>query len=270
MFLPVIASFIFISVSLISAGINGELSSPPNPSEGNGNVELQHVLSQLQELQSKFDVQQQENSQLQTTINQLLSNLNQLQTTALQLQTNVGQLQAVVASQNATISTLENQSTSSMQTKLDALESSQNASFRNLQTSFANIQDRVTELDDVNMELRSTLSKSQDIQHEAMTIQGNVTDFLCEHFTHSNISVTGNVTAGTAVIRGRDWTYGDQDGHDHVRGVVMDKHTPPGLKYVHWDNGLENIYRVGYAGGFDLYYYYPDVLGKFRHVICPN
>ncbi|XP_033744325.1 uncharacterized protein LOC117330210 [Pecten maximus] len=263
-----------MSLPWTSADITTELSHPPNPGEGNGSAtlqtELQRVHSELQDLQSKYDVQQQENSQLHSSVNQLLTNLNQLQTTAIQLQSNVAQLQAVVVSQNATISALDNQSPSSLHNRLSALESSHNASVRNLQSSFDSIQDHVAALDDVSVELKTTLSQSQDIQHKEMAIQGNVTDFLCEHFTHSNVSVTGNVTAGTAVIRGRDWTYGDQDGHDHVRGVVVNKTTPAGLVYVLWDNGLQNIYRVGYAGGYDLYYYYPDVLNKFRHVLCPN
>ncbi|OWF45650.1 uncharacterized protein LOC110456792 [Mizuhopecten yessoensis] len=268
MFWSVIAAVILMSVSW-TQDVTGELSSPPNPMEGNEAVsfqqEINHFQSQLQDLQSNFNLQQQENSQLRTSVSLLLATVSQLQTI-------VTELQHAVPSQNTTTSEVQNQSTSLtlMQSYLESFSASYNASVRDLQSSFAQLQDKVTELDDVNIELQTTLLHSQELQQNAIGVQGNVTEFLCEHFTHSNVSVAGNVTAGTAVIRGRDWTYGEQDGHDHVTGVVMDKHTPAGLAYVHWENGLENIYRVGYAGGFDLYYYYPDVLRKFRHVLCQN
>ncbi|XP_060071716.1 uncharacterized protein LOC132551579 [Ylistrum balloti] len=265
-----------MSISWTNADVTDELSSPPNPTQGNGSLnfqqDLKHVQSELQDLQVKYNVQQQENSQLHVTVNQLLTSLNQLQATAIQLQTNVAQLQTRISGQNATTSDLENLSMSStlLHARLDSLESNYNTSVRSLHASVDHIQGKVDELDDFSIGLQTTLLQSEDIQDKALIVQGNVTEFLCEHFTHSNVSVTGNVTAGTAVTRGRDWTYGDQDGHDHVKGVVMDKTTPPGLVYVLWDNGWENIYRVGYAGGYDLYYYYPDVLSNFRHALCVN
>ena len=64
---------------------------------------------------------------------------------------------------------------------------------------------------------------------------------------------------GDKVVRGRDWSHGDQDANS-VYGVVTGNPETEGWVYVEWKNSEgetihENAYAVGATGNYDLYYY---------------
>lgn len=63
---------------------------------------------------------------------------------------------------------------------------------------------------------------------------------------------------GMKVVRGRDWTYGDQDkGSEYARIIAIGPPvTAKGWVRVKWENGAENSYRVYEA--YDLYLYKDD------------
>ena len=56
---------------------------------------------------------------------------------------------------------------------------------------------------------------------------------------------------GAKVVRGRDWSWGDQDknGVGTILGL-----SSQGWVTVKWNNGDENSYRIGVEGKYDLYY----------------
>jgi E3 ubiquitin-protein ligase mind-bomb len=61
--------------------------------------------------------------------------------------------------------------------------------------------------------------------------------------------------AGVRVVRGPDWTWGDQDGGEGYAGTVVDsaKRVPPeGTVMVRWDVGKQSNYRTGSQNAYDL------------------
>ncbi|CAF0858490.1 unnamed protein product [Brachionus calyciflorus] len=84
---------------------------------------------------------------------------------------------------------------------------------------------------------------------------------------------------GARVIRGLDWIWDNQDKSEtNSKGTVLliknwNIKSPLSSAYIKWDNGNENLYRLGYQGMIDLKskidakggYYYPEhlpVLGE--------
>ena len=63
---------------------------------------------------------------------------------------------------------------------------------------------------------------------------------------------------GTRVVRGQDWTWGNQDGGEGFVGTVVqvgrDKKSPvtEQLVYVQWDCGGKHNYRAGIEKKHDL------------------
>lgn len=58
--------------------------------------------------------------------------------------------------------------------------------------------------------------------------------------------------AGTRVIRGKDWSWGNQDGGIGSQGTVQ-QFSRTGLQaQVKWDKGGTYYYRMGAAGKYDL------------------
>eukprot|EP00746_Dinoflagellata_sp_MGD_P167314 gnl/MRDRNA2_/MRDRNA2_97838_c0_seq1.p1 gnl/MRDRNA2_/MRDRNA2_97838_c0~~gnl/MRDRNA2_/MRDRNA2_97838_c0_seq1.p1 ORF type:complete len:1970 (-),score=280.04 gnl/MRDRNA2_/MRDRNA2_97838_c0_seq1:28-5124(-) len=62
----------------------------------------------------------------------------------------------------------------------------------------------------------------------------------------------GNVLAGTRVVRGFDWQWGNQDGG--YQGTTIDGESAVGWVKVRWDNGKEESYRTG-AGGMEYQFF---------------
>ncbi|CDW56457.1 MIB HERC2 and Ank and Ank 2 domain containing pro tein [Trichuris trichiura] len=64
---------------------------------------------------------------------------------------------------------------------------------------------------------------------------------------------------GARVVRGIDWQWDNQDGGAGGRGKLYDiqewsRDFPRSAAYVVWDNGSQNLYRLGYEGMVDLKY----------------
>lgn len=69
---------------------------------------------------------------------------------------------------------------------------------------------------------------------------------------------------GLPVMRGRDWSWGDQDKKGGTKGKIIDVGgdlsslaTPSGWVKVEWDDGSRYTYRMGMNDKFDLYAYIP-------------
>lgn len=77
-----------------------------------------------------------------------------------------------------------------------------------------------------------------------------------EPITHnSNIIVTeDNAYVGMKVVRGRDWTYGDQDKNSKYGTITSVGHIK-GRCRVEWENGHKNSYSIGQFNSYDLYVY---------------
>ncbi|XP_077984487.1 E3 ubiquitin-protein ligase TRIM56-like [Glandiceps talaboti] len=65
-------------------------------------------------------------------------------------------------------------------------------------------------------------------------------------------ALTAKLNIGDRVERGNDWTWGNQDGGINNKGTVMSTVQDGLMVKVKWDNGYENLYRVGCGGSFDL------------------
>uniref|UniRef100_A0A1Y1N7W1 ZZ-type domain-containing protein n=1 Tax=Photinus pyralis TaxID=7054 RepID=A0A1Y1N7W1_PHOPY len=63
---------------------------------------------------------------------------------------------------------------------------------------------------------------------------------------------------GVRIVRGPDWSWGNQDGGEGHVGTVCEigkagaVGSPDKTVVVQWDNGTRTNYRVGYLGKFDL------------------
>lgn len=55
----------------------------------------------------------------------------------------------------------------------------------------------------------------------------------------------------TRVVRGRDWKWENQDSHG--QGTIVRPNSNPMWVWVKWDNGIEQSYRIGESGHYDLY-----------------
>ena len=73
---------------------------------------------------------------------------------------------------------------------------------------------------------------------------------------NNRIVTTKNVKIGLKVIRGRDWGYGDQDGHSDYGILVEDSYDDEWVR-VNWLDGYSNRYRIGNTENdpCDLYLY---------------
>ena len=75
---------------------------------------------------------------------------------------------------------------------------------------------------------------------------------------------------GIRVVRGQNWTWGEQDGGEGCLGTVTDiGHTdttgnvPPQCAAVQWDHGYRNTYRVGYDNQYDLRIFDTAAVGRY-------
>ena len=99
-----------------------------------------------------------------------------------------------------------------------------------------------------------------NLQHTVLCMAAARPDL--SKFSRSQLQVA--FKQGTRVIRGRDWTYGTQDGN--LPGTVTGNFTTTNFLQVTWDNGKVYSYRLG-SGKYDLYLQIPR---KYHGIWCPN
>ena len=58
---------------------------------------------------------------------------------------------------------------------------------------------------------------------------------------------------GAKVVRGKDWTYGNQDGGEGKTGVIIEKLHNNWVRVL-WENGSKDGYSIGNVGKYDLYF----------------
>ncbi|KAL3862652.1 hypothetical protein ACJMK2_008606 [Sinanodonta woodiana] len=83
------------------------------------------------------------------------------------------------------------------------------------------------------------------------------------------------VDIGVRVVRGPDWSFGDQDGGEGHLGSVVDickdednEYYPAQTAVVVWDNGEKNVYRAGLDKQYDLRLYDNAGIGVRHEVTC--
>ena len=69
---------------------------------------------------------------------------------------------------------------------------------------------------------------------------------------HSKKLVYRGIYKGAKVVRGIDWQWGDQD-KNCTKGKVIEvqnwnKDSFYSAVFVEWENGIRNLYRMGYKG----------------------
>ena len=79
---------------------------------------------------------------------------------------------------------------------------------------------------------------------------------IYNHLNTIGLDVLRKMVAGTRVVRGKDWEWGDQDGtisdSNPALGTVVKALTRSGWVDVKWDAGVSNSYRMGSDGKYDL------------------
>ena len=83
---------------------------------------------------------------------------------------------------------------------------------------------------------------------------------MCTYIISTDASAVMEASIGIRVVRGPDWSWGNQDGGDGYVGTLIDlKMNPPSAGksaghtvVVAWDNGVTSNYRVGYDDKYDL------------------
>ncbi|XP_056012215.1 E3 ubiquitin-protein ligase MIB2-like isoform X2 [Ostrea edulis] len=80
---------------------------------------------------------------------------------------------------------------------------------------------------------------------------------------------------GIRVVRGQNWSWGDQDGGEGSLGTVVEighdessGKVPPKCAQIQWDKGYRNMYRIGYEGQYDLRIYDTSALGIKHDLQC--
>jgi hypothetical protein len=76
--------------------------------------------------------------------------------------------------------------------------------------------------------------------------------------------------AGMRVVRGIDWEWDDQDGAAGKPGSVLQEGSDEEWPTIRWDTGIENKYRFGHDGKFDIAVINPDqpvLLSKGQRVV---
>ncbi|KAK9759062.1 Mind bomb SH3 repeat domain [Popillia japonica] len=80
---------------------------------------------------------------------------------------------------------------------------------------------------------------------------------------------------GVRIVRGPDWTWGNQDGGEGYLGTVCEigktgaVGSPDKTVVVQWDNGTRTNYRVGYNGKYDLRVVDNAQIGvKHPNIVC--
>ena len=96
------------------------------------------------------------------------------------------------------------------------------------------------------------------LKHQFYRIQADSNDrcLLDQRRKSKKLQVRG-IFPGARVVRGVDWQWEDQDGGNGRKGKVTEIQdwsatSPRSAAYTVWDNGLRNMYRLGFEGMADL------------------
>ena len=71
----------------------------------------------------------------------------------------------------------------------------------------------------------------------------------------SSVVIKSSFTTNTKVVRGKDWTFGFQDGGQGAQGNVTGTLSSAGRISVKWSNGLSNTYPMGAGSKYALNLY---------------
>ena len=85
---------------------------------------------------------------------------------------------------------------------------------------------------------------------------------------HISLNPTGNLQSmelcvGLRVVRGPNWSWGDQDGGEGYVGTVVEVGQGGGSVVVQWDCGNRQRYRCGEEGKYDLRVFDSAPTGKW-------
>ncbi|KAL3853642.1 hypothetical protein ACJMK2_017172 [Sinanodonta woodiana] len=96
-------------------------------------------------------------------------------------------------------------------------------------------------------------SKTSTTSSRTTTSSISLTSHLCARTVTDDALILASIKVGTRVVRGRDWSWGNQDGLPPNTGTVEKIDSLPGWVWVRWKNGMSVNYRVGEGSKFDLY-----------------
>ena len=85
-------------------------------------------------------------------------------------------------------------------------------------------------------------------------ISGSKGDKGADALPSGTLVTESSVKIGLRVVRGRDWSWANQDGNPPGKGTITRKNgSTPKYWKVKWDhNGSSNSYRVSNSGKYDL------------------
>ena len=80
---------------------------------------------------------------------------------------------------------------------------------------------------------------------------------------HASMSTGMELCVGLRVVRGPNWSWGDQDGGEGHVGTVVEVGQDGGSVVVQWDCGNRCRYRCGEEGKYDLRVFDSAPTGKW-------
>ncbi|XP_065183994.1 MAM and LDL-receptor class A domain-containing protein 1-like [Sycon ciliatum] len=92
-----------------------------------------------------------------------------------------------------------------------------------------------------------------DIAIDDLTFEAGCCPVYPDYSAYSPARIMSTFPIGTRVIRGKDWSWGSDDGGKGGTGTVTSALSSNGYMQVTWDAGKKGSYRMGASGMYDLY-----------------